>query len=93
MWKLQVNSKRDVHEPKVKVHFSVLTFNQIQDISLRKRFNETPTTFRLLHSGVDTLADQGKILLKKSPEFNVFIEALETGEKKKYKGYVPAKCC
>lgn len=76
MWESHVNAMRGPGEPKVKVHFAVLTFNQIQDPTLRARLNAMPTTFRLRTDEVDVLIGQAKALLRKSPEFNEFLKDL-----------------
>jgi NTE family protein len=77
MWESHVNAARGPDEPKVKVDFAVLTFNQIHDRSTRDRFNAMPTTFRLSRPQVDALIAQSKALLERSPEFIGFRRRLE----------------
>lgn len=74
MWESHVNAMRVQGEPRVKVHFAILTFNQIQDPTLRARFNAMPTTFRLRTDEVDALIVQAKALLERSPEYNDFLQ-------------------
>lgn len=73
MWEEHVNAMRGPSEAKVKVHFSILTFDQIESADLRRRFNAMPTTFRLQPTEVDALVAQSKELLQKSPEFSSFL--------------------
>ncbi|MBS0455990.1 MAG: patatin-like phospholipase family protein [Proteobacteria bacterium] len=77
MWESHVNSLRSPDEPKVKVRFAILTFNQIQDRGERERFNAMPTTFRLGGADVDALIAQARELLAKSPDYNSFLGDLD----------------
>lgn len=78
MWESHVNSMRAPNEEKVKVHFAILTFNQIPDRGMRERFNAMPTTFRLSTGEVDALIDQAHELLSTSPEYNVFLRDINS---------------
>jgi NTE family protein len=80
MWQDHVNAARPPGAPKVKVHFAVLTFNQIEDRQTRDRFNAMPTTFRLNPDQVDALIAQSKALLERSPEFKAFLQRVEQPE-------------
>lgn len=80
MWGEQVNAARAPDAPKVKVHFAVLTFNQIADRDTRDRFNAMPTTFRLKPDEVDALIAQSRSLLQQSPEFTAFLRRVEQPE-------------
>ncbi len=80
MWGEQVNAARAPDAPKVKVHFAVLTFNQIADRDTRNRLNAMPTTFRLKAGEVDELIAQSRILLERSPEFTAFLRRVQRAE-------------
>lgn len=80
MWGEQVNAARAPDVPKVKVHFAVLTFNQIADRDTRDRLNAMPTTFRLKAHEVDELIAQSRILLERSPEFADFLRRAQQSE-------------
>jgi NTE family protein len=77
MWGDHVNSMRVPDEPKVTVDFAVLTFDQIEDHDVRKRFNAMPTTFRLKPDQVDALIAESGQLLRRSPEFRKFLRRIE----------------
>ena len=77
MWADGVNAKRALPEPKVKVDFAVITFNQITDTAERQRFNAMPTTFRLGPEQVDSLRALAGRLLEQSPEFRSFLRAMQ----------------
>lgn len=78
-WEDHVNAMRGPDEPKVKVYFSVLTFDQIESPEVRERFNAMPTTFRLKPAAVDALVDESKQILRRSPEFASFLNHGEPG--------------
>ncbi|MDE1895297.1 MAG: patatin-like phospholipase family protein [Xanthomonadaceae bacterium] len=73
MWARHVNAMRPPGDPKVKVDFAVLTFNQITDPAERQRFNTMPTTFHLQSAQVDALRALAGQLLQESPEFQSFL--------------------
>lgn len=77
MWGDHVNVARPPDAPRVKVHFAVLTFNQIADRETRDRFNAMPTTFRLKADQVDALIAESRTLLEHSPEFTGFLRRME----------------
>ena len=77
MWGEHVNVARPADAPRVKVHFAVLTFNQIEDRKARDRFNAMPTTFRLKADQVDALIAESRTLLEHSPEFTGFLRRME----------------
>ncbi len=77
MWGDHVNVARPADAPRVKVHFAVLTFNQIEDRKARDRFNAMPTTFRLKADQVDALIAESRTLLEHSPEFTGFMRRME----------------
>lgn len=77
MWQDHVNAARSSPESRVKVHFAVLTFNQIADKQVRDRFNAMPTTFRLDHDQIDALIAQSQDLLRDAPEFKSFLRDLD----------------
>lgn len=72
MWEKHINAMRPAGTPQVKVHFAVLTFNQIADATERNRFNAMPTTFSLGAAQVDELRALAGRLLDQSPEFQAF---------------------
>ena len=63
-------------EPKVKVNFAVLTFDQITDAAVRERFNAMPSTFRLSPGEVDALVAESGRLLRQSSEYKRFLEKI-----------------
>ena len=80
MWAQHVNAMRPPGEPRVKVDFAVLTFNQITDPAERQRFNAMPTTFHLHRAQVDALRALAGQLLTQSPEFQSFLREMQRGE-------------
>jgi len=80
MWAQHVNAMRPPGEPRVKVDFAVLTFNQITDPAERQRFNAMPTTFHLHPSQVDALRALAGQLLSQSPEFQSFLREMQRDE-------------
>ena len=78
MWQDHANAMRLPREPKVKVNFAVLVFDQIKDPTTRERFNATPTTFRLRHDQVDALIAESGELLELSPEYKDFLRDVDT---------------
>ena len=79
MWQDHVNSMRPPGEPKVKVSFALLVFDQIKDPSVRERFNAMPTTFRLSADQVDSLIAESGQLLELSPEYKDFLRDVDSG--------------
>ena len=77
MWEERANSMRAPDEPKVKVHFVVLTFDQIEDRAERDRFNAMPTTFRLTPDQVSALIAEPRRLLARSPEYKAFLRHID----------------
>ena len=75
-----VNAMRTPGEPKVKVDFAVITFDQITDTAERQRFNAMPTTYRLGPEQVDALRALAGRLLEQSPEFRSFLRAMQRDE-------------
>lgn len=76
-WEEHVNAMRGPDEPRVKVYFSILTFDQIESPEVRERFNAMPTTFRLKPAAVDALVSESKQILQRSPEFTSFLRRFE----------------
>lgn len=74
MWQDHVNAMRGPDEPKVDVNFSILTFEQIEDLEDRRRFNEMPTTFQLQPQAVDALISKSRNLLERSSEYRAFVQ-------------------
>ncbi len=74
MWQDHVNTMRAADEPKVKVNFAILTFDQITDTAVRERFNAMPSTFRLSPGEVDALVEESGRLLRQSSEYKSFLE-------------------
>ncbi len=79
MWEDHVNAMRSPGEPKVKVNFTVLVFDQIKDPELRERFNAMPTTFRLSPDQVDALVAEAGQLLEISSEYKDFLRDVDAG--------------
>ena len=77
MWQDHVNAMRLPGEPRVKVNFAVLVFDQIKDRTTRERFNAMPTTFRLRSDQVDALIEQSGHLLESSPEYQGFLRDVD----------------
>lgn len=77
IWENHVNAARPADAPRVKVYFSILTFDQIEDRETRDRFNAMPTTFRLNADQVDALITQSRVLLERSPEFTNFLRRMK----------------
>jgi NTE family protein len=77
IWGDHVNAARPPDAPQVKVHFVILTFEQIEDRETRERFNAMPTTFRLNADQVDCLIALSKALLERSPEFTSFLRRMD----------------
>lgn len=78
MWEHHVNELRGTATPPVKVHFAVLTFNQIRDEAERRRFDAIPTRLRLPAADVDAVRALAGRLLDESPEYRGFLDALAT---------------
>ncbi len=76
MWQDRINALRGPDQPRVKVHFAVLTFNQIADTEERRVFNSMPTTLGLERAQVDALRELAGRLLEQSPEFRQFRTSL-----------------
>jgi len=76
-WGGYLNSKRDLQEPKVKVHFVTLTFDQVSDPAERAYFNAIPTTLALPDEDVDAVRSLVGRLLDQSSEFKAFVGGLK----------------
>lgn len=74
MWEQRINEQRGNRTPPVKVHFSVLTFNQIKDTAERDYFDALPTSLSLEPEAVDAVRQLGGRLLESSPEFVEFLK-------------------
>lgn len=72
MWEARINRMREPSQPAVKVHFAVLTFNQIRDPDERARFDALPTSFHLDAADVSAVRTLAGRLLDESPEFQEF---------------------
>ena len=77
MWGQRINKLRGAGTPPVRVHFSVLTFNQIADRDKRDYFDALPTSLRLDPKAVDAVRRLAGQLLDESPEFIEFVKALQ----------------
>lgn len=78
MWEARANAVRGPNQPRVKVHFVVLTFDQIEERAVRDRMNAMPTTFRLGVDEVDALIDESRRLLLQSTEYRGFLQKIES---------------
>jgi NTE family protein len=76
MWEQRINTLRDGGAPPVRVHFSVLTFNQIRERDERDYFDALPTSLRLDSGAVDAVRRLAGRLLEESPEFVEFVTTL-----------------
>ncbi len=76
MWEQHVNALRGTTTDHVKVHFVVLTFNQIRDDNERRRFDRLPTRLRLAPEDVVAVRSLAGRLLDESPEYRAFTNAL-----------------
>lgn len=74
-WGERINRSRDPGREPVKVYFSVITFNGIDDEGERRKYNRFPNA-GLDPDEVDRLRDLGAELLTQSPEYNGFLEAI-----------------
>ena len=77
MWEQHANARRGPAVPPVKVHFVVLTFNQIRDEDERRRFDGLPTRFRLDEADVTAVRELARRLLEESAEYHSFLGALQ----------------
>jgi NTE family protein len=77
MWEQHVNNRRGASTPHVKVHFVVLTFNQIRGDEERLRFDSMPTRLRLAPENVAAVRSLAGRLLDESAEYRSFLDALE----------------
>ncbi len=77
MWEQHVNDLRGASTPHVKVHFVVLTFNQIRDDEERRRFDSMPTRLRLAPENVAAVRSLAGRLLDESAEYRSFLDALQ----------------
>lgn len=75
-WGDYLNAKRGPTEPKVKVHFVTLTFNQIPDPTEREYFNAIPTTLALPDEDIDAIRALAGRLLNESKELEDFTKSL-----------------
>lgn len=73
-WQQYTNNKRAVDADKVKVYFSTLTFDQINEAKKRDYFNAIPTTFSLTGKQLIALRKLADELLDNSTEFQAFIK-------------------
>ena len=80
MWEQHVNELRGTATPHVKVHFVVLTFNQIRNEEERLRFDSLPTRLRLAPGDVVDVRSLAGRLLDESPEYRDFLDALLADE-------------
>ena len=55
MWEARANAVRAPNQLRVRVHFVLLTFEQIDERAVRDRMNAMPTTFRLCADEVNAL--------------------------------------
>lgn len=78
MWEQHVNMERGNSAPHVKVHFVVLTFNQIRDQGERQRFDSIPTRLRLPAPEVTAVRRLAGRLLDEAPEYAAFVDSLRT---------------
>ena len=76
-WGEHVNAQRSSDSPQVEVHFSILTFDQVENKKERAKFDAMPTTFHLQPKQVDELRELGSSLLDQSEEFQNFRKALQ----------------
>ncbi len=77
MWENRVNQNRDASTKKVNVHFTTLTFSQIEDAKEREWFNKLPTSLSLEAEQVDRVKGLAGKLLDKSPAFQRFLRKVE----------------
>lgn len=77
MWGQRINALRGAGTPPVRVHFSVLTFNQITDRDERDYFNALPTSLRLDPEAANAVRQLAGQLLDESPEFIEFVRAFQ----------------
>lgn len=77
MWEQRINALRGPAAAHVRVHFSVLTFNQITDPNERDYFDALPTSLRLEPQAVDAVRRLAGRLLEDSPEFVEFVRTLQ----------------
>jgi NTE family protein len=76
-WGERVNRSRDPDRQPVKVHFSVITFDGIDDEEERRKYNRFPNA-GLDVEEVDRLRSLGAELLTRSPEYNDFLKAINS---------------
>ena len=75
-WGKFLNSKRNVTQPAVDIHFVTLTFNQITNAEQYTYFNTLPTSFVLEDQQVDAIRKLAGQLLDESPDFKNFVNSL-----------------
>lgn len=60
----------------VDVFFIRLNFDELQDEELRNYINQIPTSFNLTDAQVDTLIAAGRVMLRRNPEFQRLLAAI-----------------
>lgn len=76
-WGDRVNARRGPTLPKVTVHFTTLTFDNIHDTQERSYFNAMPTNLNLPDYQVDQVRSLARRLLQQSPDFQQFLATLQ----------------
>ena len=76
-WGDRVNARRGPTLPKVTVHFTTLTFDNIHDTQERSYFNAMPTNLNLPDYQVDQVRSLARRLLQQSPDFQLFLATLQ----------------
>ena len=74
-WARRINLRRKPDQPKVKVFFAFVTFDQIRDDKERAYFNSIPTKFSLPSEQVDRVRALAGRLLREQPKFQAFLKA------------------
>ena len=76
-WGDRVNARRGPTLPKVTVHFTTLTFDDIHDTQERSYFNAMPTNFNLPEYQVYQVKSLARRLLQQSPDIQQFLATLQ----------------
>lgn len=76
-WGDRINARRSPTLPKVTVHFTTLTFDNIQDTQERRYFNAMPTNLNLPDYQVDQVRSLARRLLQQSPDFQRFLATVQ----------------
>lgn len=74
-WARRLNKMREPGQPKVKVFFSLVTFDQIRDPAARRRYNAIKTAAHLPAEQVDAVRALAGRLLYAQPKFKAFLKA------------------